>query len=176
MLLGFRQTRGTSAVGGVGSKSGSRKSTLINLIAGIDRPSSGEIDIAATPVHALPQEQRAAREAGPCGRQSRTTARLWGRPEARALLYYVPFHIRKSIGRRKTMRDEDLEDAFEEEIALRLYTSRIGRFVEGRIFALHWPAAPDAFLLEAINCRAGAADYSIYWVQRSDPSLIIKPT
>src|SRR6266496_1960872 len=40
-------------------KSGSGKSTLINLIAGIDRPSSGGVEIAGTPVQALSQEQLA---------------------------------------------------------------------------------------------------------------------
>ena len=74
------------------------------------------------------------------------------------------------------MTDEDLADAFEEEIPVMLYTSRIGHFVEGRVVTLHWPAAPDAFLLEAIDCTAGAAEYdAFYWVQRSDPSLIITP-
>lgn len=40
-------------------KSGSGKSTLINMITGIDTPSSGEVLVAGTPVHALNQEQLA---------------------------------------------------------------------------------------------------------------------
>jgi energy-coupling factor transporter ATP-binding protein EcfA2 len=40
-------------------KSGSAKSTLINLVTGIDSPSSGEVFVAGTPVHALSQEQLA---------------------------------------------------------------------------------------------------------------------
>jgi hypothetical protein len=70
------------------------------------------------------------------------------------------------------MNDDELEDALEQGIALLLYTNRIGHFVKGRVFILHWPAKRDAFLLEAIEC----AEYGgFYWVQRSDPSLIIKP-
>ncbi len=38
-------------------KSGSGKSTLINMITGIDNPTSGEVLVASTPVHALNQEQ-----------------------------------------------------------------------------------------------------------------------
>lgn len=38
-------------------KSGSGKSTLINMITGIDRPTSGEIYVGETPVHALTEEQ-----------------------------------------------------------------------------------------------------------------------
>jgi putative ABC transport system ATP-binding protein len=40
-------------------KSGSGKSTLINLITGIDSPSSGQIHVASSPIHALDQEQLA---------------------------------------------------------------------------------------------------------------------
>lgn len=37
-------------------KSGSGKSTLINMITGIDTPTSGEVFVASTPVHAMDQE------------------------------------------------------------------------------------------------------------------------
>jgi putative ABC transport system ATP-binding protein len=40
-------------------KSGSGKSTLVNVITGIDRPSSGEVVVAGTPVHQLSQERLA---------------------------------------------------------------------------------------------------------------------
>ncbi len=40
-------------------KSGSGKSTLINMITGIDNPTSGEVFVASTAVHALDQEQLA---------------------------------------------------------------------------------------------------------------------
>jgi putative ABC transport system ATP-binding protein len=40
-------------------KSGSGKTTLVNVLTGIDRPSSGEVHIAGTPVHQLDEGQLA---------------------------------------------------------------------------------------------------------------------
>jgi ABC-type lipoprotein export system ATPase subunit len=40
-------------------KSGSGKSTLINMLTGIDRPTSGEVYVAGTPVHILSEGQMA---------------------------------------------------------------------------------------------------------------------
>ena len=40
-------------------KSGSGKSTLLNLIGGIDRPSHGEVIVAARPVHQVPENSLA---------------------------------------------------------------------------------------------------------------------
>jgi putative ABC transport system ATP-binding protein len=45
---------------GVVGKSGSGKSTLLNMVAGIDRPSSGSIEVAGTTIHALPENKLAA--------------------------------------------------------------------------------------------------------------------
>ena len=51
--LTLRQGEFVAIVG----KSGSGKSTLINVITGIDRPTSGEVVIAGTPIHDLSEEQ-----------------------------------------------------------------------------------------------------------------------
>jgi hypothetical protein len=73
------------------------------------------------------------------------------------------------------MTDDELEDALTREISLRIYTGRIGRLIEGRVFVLHWPVAPDAFLLEALDCAVTVPDQgAFYWVRRSDPSLIVE--
>ena len=45
---------------GVVGKSGSGKSTLLNMIAGIDRPSSGSVTIAGTPIHEFTENKLAA--------------------------------------------------------------------------------------------------------------------
>jgi len=44
---------------GVVGKSGSGKSTLLNMVAGIDRPSSGSVDVAGTSIHALSENKLA---------------------------------------------------------------------------------------------------------------------
>jgi putative ABC transport system ATP-binding protein len=44
---------------GLIGKSGSGKTTLINMITGIDRPTSGEVVVSGTPVHALSENQLA---------------------------------------------------------------------------------------------------------------------
>ncbi len=41
-------------------KSGAGKTTLVNVISGIDRPTSGEVRVAGTAVHALGEDDRAA--------------------------------------------------------------------------------------------------------------------
>jgi putative ABC transport system ATP-binding protein len=45
---------------GVVGKSGSGKSTLLNMIAGIDRPSSGSVIVAGTPIHQFTENKLAA--------------------------------------------------------------------------------------------------------------------
>jgi hypothetical protein len=73
------------------------------------------------------------------------------------------------------MNNQELEDALMSEIELRIYTSSIGRFIEGHMFMLHWPARPDAFLLETNDqARASTDQTTFYCIQRSDPSLIVE--
>jgi len=74
------------------------------------------------------------------------------------------------------MTPQELEDMLTREAPLRIYTRRVGCFIEASVCILHWPAAPDAFLVEAIERTDTTSDYSsFYWIQRSDPSLIIEP-
>ena len=73
------------------------------------------------------------------------------------------------------MNNEELEDALMDELELRIYTNSIGRFIEGHMFILHWPAMPDAFLLETNDLSIQApAQTTFYCIQRSDPSLIVE--
>jgi putative ABC transport system ATP-binding protein len=44
---------------GVVGKSGSGKSTLLNMVAGIDRPSSGSVNVAGTEIHGLSENKLA---------------------------------------------------------------------------------------------------------------------
>jgi putative ABC transport system ATP-binding protein len=56
-LNGINLAVASGAFVSIVGKSGSGKSTLINVITGIDRPSSGEVVVAGTAVHALTEEQ-----------------------------------------------------------------------------------------------------------------------
>jgi putative ABC transport system ATP-binding protein len=56
-LVGVDLRVGTGEFVSIVGKSGSGKSTLINMITGIDRPTSGQVLVAGTPVHTLNEEQ-----------------------------------------------------------------------------------------------------------------------
>jgi len=56
-LKGIDMKVGTSEFLSIVGKSGSGKSTLINMITGIDRPTSGEVLVGDTAVHALKEGQ-----------------------------------------------------------------------------------------------------------------------
>ncbi len=58
-LKGIDLSVGAGEFVAIVGKSGSGKSTLINMLTGIDRPSSGEIYVGDTAVHALSEEQMA---------------------------------------------------------------------------------------------------------------------
>ena len=58
-LKGVDLTVNSGEFVGLIGKSGSGKTTLINMITGIDRPTSGEVSIAGTPVHALSENKLA---------------------------------------------------------------------------------------------------------------------
>jgi putative ABC transport system ATP-binding protein len=56
-LRGINLNVGTGEFVSVVGKSGSGKTTMINMITGIDRPTSGEINIGGTPVHKFNENQ-----------------------------------------------------------------------------------------------------------------------
>lgn len=56
-LRGIDLQIGKGVFAAVVGKSGSGKSTLINMITGIDRPTSGEVWVAGTPVHQLTENE-----------------------------------------------------------------------------------------------------------------------
>ncbi|MGV8082074.1 MAG: ABC transporter ATP-binding protein [Coriobacteriia bacterium] len=58
-LRGINLDVGKGEFVGLIGKSGSGKTTLINMITGIDRPTSGAVDISGTPVHKLNENQLA---------------------------------------------------------------------------------------------------------------------
>ena len=58
-LRGINLDVGAGEFVGLIGKSGSGKTTLINMITGIDRPTSGHVDISGTPVHKLNENQLA---------------------------------------------------------------------------------------------------------------------
>jgi len=58
-LKGIDLQIGHGEFAAVYGKSGAGKSTMINLLCGIDRPTSGEIIIDGTPIHHLHEDQRA---------------------------------------------------------------------------------------------------------------------
>jgi putative ABC transport system ATP-binding protein len=59
-LKGIDLQIGTGEFVAVLGKSGAGKTTLVNVISGIDRPTSGEIRLAGKAVHALNEDDRAA--------------------------------------------------------------------------------------------------------------------
>ena len=59
VLKGINAEFGAGEFVGVIGKSGSGKSTLINMLTGIDRPTSGQVFVAGTPVHTLSESQLA---------------------------------------------------------------------------------------------------------------------
>src|SRR5688572_28520353 len=59
-LRGADLEAGAGEFGAIVGRSGSGKSTLLNLIAGIDRPTSGHIEVAGTALEGLSENRLAA--------------------------------------------------------------------------------------------------------------------